>query len=164
MTKIKTNADERRTHRIATYLSDTEYQLLKQKFEQSDFDNFSQYHRELLLDATSNKSFAFTIPAVNEDICKSLTRTVHALSRFIAQLEMFQLIYQKSSNADIQGKIDSTLNEVRRIAGLCYTIVGWYRQNNRDEKAIIIDIASLTLTSTELYQLADDVRDAEARL
>jgi len=164
MTKIQTSADERRTHRTATYLSDSEYLLLRDRFEQSNFDNFSQFHREHLLNSVNDSQITPSMPTINEDTCNSLTKSVHALSRFIAQLEMFQLIYEKSSNEDIQNKIDNALNEVKRVADLCYTIVGWYRQNNRDEKAIVKDIASLSLTSTELFELADAVRQAEGAL
>lgn len=164
MTNIKKSDDERRTHRMITYLTDNEILQIKQKYEQSGFDNFSQYHRDVLLKSITDVPHLQSIPPASEEFAKSLTNAVHSISRFIAQLEMYQLIFQQSNNSDIQAKIADVLSEVRRIGSLCYTVVGWYRQNHRDEKSIIKSIASLTLTSDELQVLVDTVRTAESEL
>lgn len=163
MTQMIKSDDERRTHRITTYLSAAEYAQLDTAFEQSDFDNFSQFHRQLLLDSQSEASRFPTIPPVNKEVAETLTIAVHANCRLIAQLEMLSLIFEQANVTDVQNKIDVAISNVTQIGELCYRWARWYR-GNVNQRSVVIDIAAITLTSSELYTLADSVKNAEEAL
>ena len=160
MTETRKCDDERRTHRITTYLSSTEYTSLHQAFEKSDIDNFSQYHRQLLINSLSHSENQINVPAVNRDVAEALTAAVHASCRLIAQLEMFYLLSEGAKLSDVQHKIDIAVRQVRLIGDICYRWAKWYRFN-LEGRTVVAEIAALTLSSRELYALADSVKDAE---
>lgn len=163
MTQMTKSDDERRTHRITTYLSAAEYVHISNAFEQSDFDNFSQFHRQLLLDSQNETRSFPTIPSVNKEVAETLTIAVHANCRLIAQLEMLSLLFEQTNVHDVQQKIDNALRNVTQIGELCYRWARWYR-GNINERSVVIDIAAIILTSSELYTLADSVKNAEEAL
>jgi len=160
MTETIKRDDERRTHRITTYLSSPEYASLYEAFEKSDIDNFSQYHRQLLIDSLSSAENQINIPSINRDVAETLTTAVHASCRLIAQLEMFSLLSEGANFEDLQQKIANISSQVTAIGEICYRWGRWYR-GNFEARSVVADIAAITLCSSELYALADSVRKAE---
>lgn len=160
MTETIKRDDERRTHRITTYLSSPEYTSLHEAFDKSDIDNFSQYHRQLLMNSISCSENKINIPPVNRDVADTLTAAVHASCRLIAHLEMFSLLCGKDNFEGVQHRIDNVVREVTAIGEICYRWGRWYR-GNFEARSVVADIAALTLSSSELYALADFVKKAE---
>ena len=160
MTETIKRDDERRTHRITTYLSASEYNDFYSTFETSDIDNFSQYHRQVIIDSLTHSEHRFKIPQINSDVAETLTIAVHSSCRLIAQLEMFSLLSEGANFGDALQKIDDLARKISAIGEICYRWARWYREDF-EAKAVVADIAAITLSSHELYVLADAVNKAE---
>ena len=106
MTLKNTRDDERKNHRFATYLSDSESEQFRYSFEQSDFTNFSQFHRHLITKSISETESNSTIPNVNEVTSYALNETVQAICRFLSQLEKIEA----SENSPQTYELINTIN------------------------------------------------------
>src|SRR5690554_6769332 len=98
MTYKNMRSDERKNHRFATYLSDSEREQFHRSFEKSGFSNFSQYHRHLIIESTSgNAPKTSIVPNVNEVTSYALSETLQlwftssAFSNSISRKKKFAL-------------------------------------------------------------------------
>ncbi len=160
MTIKKPLDDERRTHRITTYLSDLEVQLLRNSFEQSEFDNFSQYHRHLIMQMISIPSNTPVVHHINESTSYSLSQTVQAICRFLCELERIESSSYHNKDTEIVRLVKTIHANILYIGDVCYLWARWYR-NDTHRRGVIKNIAELTLTSQELYDLAVSVKNSE---
>jgi hypothetical protein len=160
MTLQNMRGDERKNHRIATYLSESENTQIRNDFDQSDFINFSQYHRHLITKVISETESISTIPSVNEVTSYALNETVQAICRFLIQLEKIEL----SGNSPQTSELINTINgNILYVGDVCYRWAKWYRSDTK-RRQVIKDIAELTLSSSELYTLAKAVEKSEEAL
>jgi len=149
--------DERKNHRFATYLSEYESTLFKNAFEQSDFTNFSQYHRHLIIDAISKAENSSSLSSINEVTSYALSETLQAICRFQTKLEKLE----GSDNTPQVLELINTINgNIFYVGDICYRWANWYRSDVHRKK-VIKDIAELTLSSSELYEMAKAVEKAE---
>lgn len=160
MTLKNTRGDERKNHRFATYLSDSESEQFRYSFDQSDFTNFSQFHRHLITKSISETESTSTIPSVNEVTAFALSETVQAVCRFLTQLEQIEA---SENSPQISALINTINGNILYVGDICYRWAKWYR-NDTQRRNIIKDIAELTLSGSELYELASLVKRAEAKL
>lgn len=160
MTLKNKREDERKKHRIATYLSESENVQIRNSFEQSDFTNFSQYHRYLIISATSEIEHPSMLTAVNEATSYALSETVHAITSFLTQLEKIEAA---GCPLQISELINSINGNVLYVGDVCYRWAKWYR-DDAQRRQIIKDIAELTLSSNELVELAKTVKRTEEKL
>lgn len=157
MTLKNMRGDERKNHRFATYLSENESILFKNAFEHSDFTNFSQYHRHLIIEAISKAESTSTLPSINEVTSYALSETLQAICRFQAKLEKLE----GSDNTPQVLELIKTINgNIFYVGDICYRLANWYR-SDAHRKKVIKDIAELTLSSSDLYELAKAVERAE---
>lgn len=157
MTLKNKRGDERKNHRFATYLSDTESNQFRQSFENSDFSNFSQYHRYLIVEATSETPDTSNLPSVNEVTSYALSETLQSINRFLIKLEKIKA----SEDAPQVIELIKTINgNVFYVGDICYRWAKWYRDDVQ-RKQVIKDIAELTMNSSELYELAKTVENSE---
>lgn len=157
MTLKNMRGDERKNHRFATYLSDYESTLFKNAFEHSDFTNVSQYHRHLIIEAISETENTSTLPSVNEVTSYALSETLQAICRFQTKLEKLE---ESDSTPQVLELISTINGNIFYVGDICYRWANWYRSNAHRRK-VIKEIAELTLSSSELYELAKTVERTE---
>ncbi len=151
-------SDERKNHRFATYLSDSEREQFHRSFEKSGFSNFSQYHRHLIIESTSgNAPKTSIVPNVNEVTSYALSETLQSINRFLIKLEKIKA----SEDAPQVIELIKTINgNVFYVGDICYRWAKWFR-GDVQRKQVIKDIAELTMNSSELYELAKTVENSE---
>lgn len=62
------NKDDRRNHRIATYLSAPENNKFQQKLVQSNYSKASEFHRSLILESLLESKSKIEVPPVNTEV------------------------------------------------------------------------------------------------
>lgn len=157
MTLKNMRGDERKNHRFATYLSDSESDQFRHSFEKSDFSNFSQYHRHLIIKAISETENSSTVPSVNEVTSYALSETLQAICRFQTKLEKIEA---SDSTPQVLELIRTINGNIFYVGDICYRWANWYR-NDSQRRKVIKDIAELTLSSNELHELAKAVERTE---
>jgi len=146
--------DERRTNRFSSYLSCTEYHFVREEFEKSTIDNFSQFLRhQLLLSLSEEAKIAIVVPEINKELAKTLTTGVYSLNRLIAQMESDALHYQEQSETDKLNSLTNIIKDVKEVDESLWTLSHFFRAD-LNNKQVIKNIVYATLTSDDLIEMA----------
>jgi hypothetical protein len=146
--------DERRTNRFTSYLSCSEYNIVREEFEKSTIDNFSQFLRhQLLLSFSEEAKIAIVVPEINKELAKTLTSGVYSLNRLIAQMESDALHYQEQSETDKLNALKIIIKNVKEVDESLWTLSHFFR-GEVDKKQVIKNMVYVTLTSDDLIEMA----------
>jgi hypothetical protein len=154
MINSKTSDDERRTHRVTTYFSSREVQIIKDEFEISTIDNYSQFLRhQLLLSVNEQAKIAIVVPEINKDLAIELTSCVSSLNRLIADLELDALNYEKQSESEKLNKLNSVIEYVNKVDKAAWMLAHFFK-GDIQRKQVIQNMAYITLSSDDLIEMA----------
>ena len=154
MTCKKIIENELRNNRLTTYLSDTEKSTVREAFEQSTIDNFSQFHRhQLMLSLSGEDKIAIVIPEVNNELAKTITSSVFSLNHLIADLENDAIAYETQEEIEKLDKLKGIINNIKEIDESLWTFAHYLR-GELDHKKVIQNLAYALLNSDELLEIA----------
>jgi hypothetical protein len=151
------NKNEHRKNRITTYLSDEENTFVRELFNESTIDNFSQYLRHNLLSSLSNKNTTIlNIPPVNRSIAESLTESIYSTTRLIAELEADANIYHEKSETEKLNLIKNIIINIKETAREIHSYLYWFKGDLSNKRAIK-DFILLVMSGEEIAELAISV-------
>jgi hypothetical protein len=154
MINSKTSDDERRVHRITTYLSSREVQIIKDAFEKSTINNYSQFLRhQLLLSVNEEAKIAIVVPEVNKQLAIEFTSCVTSLNRLIADLELDALNYEEQSESEKLNKLTSVIEYVNKVDKAAWMLAHFFK-GDIQRKQVIQNMAYITLSSDDLIEMA----------
>jgi hypothetical protein len=154
MIKNITPTDERRVHRITTYLSSREVQIIKDEFEKSTINNYSQFLRhQLLLSVNEEAKIAIVVPEVNKQLAIEFTSCVTSLNRLIADLELDALNYEEQSESEKLNKLTSVIEYVNKVDKAAWMLAHFFK-GDIQRKQVIQNMAYITLSSDDLIEMA----------
>jgi hypothetical protein len=154
MIKNITPTDERRVHRITTYLSSREVQIIKDAFEKSTIDNYSQFLRhQLLLSVNEEAKIAIVVPEVNKQLAIEFTSCVTSLNHLIAELELDALNYEAQSESEKLNKLTSVIEYVNKVDKAAWMLAHFFK-GDIQRKQVIQNMAYITLSSDDLIEMA----------
>lgn len=154
MIKNITPTDERRVHRITTYLSSREVQIIKDAFEKSTIDNYSQFLRhQLLLSVNEEAKIAIVVPEVNKELAIEFTSCVTSLNHLIAELELDALNYEAQSESEKLHKLTSVIKYVKEVDKAAWMLAHFFK-GDIQRKQVIQNMAYITLSSDDLIEMA----------
>jgi hypothetical protein len=146
--------DERRVHRITTYLSSREVKIIKDVFEKSTIDNYSQFLRhQLLLSVNEEAKIAIVVPEINKELSIELTSCVSSLNRLIADLELDALNYEAQSESEKLDKLTSVIEYVKEVDKAAWMLAHFFK-GDIQRKQVIQNMAYITLSSDDLIEMA----------
>jgi hypothetical protein len=146
--------DERRVHRITTYLSSREVKIIKDAFEKSTIDNYSQFLRhQLLLSVNEEAKIAIVVPEINKELAIELTSCVSSLNRLIADLELDALNYEAQSESEKLNKLTSVIEYVNKVDKAAWMLAHFFK-GDIQRKQVIQNMAYITLSSDDLIEMA----------
>lgn len=149
-----TSNDERRVHRVTTYFSDREVQIIKDAFERSTIDNYSQFLRhQLLLSVNEEAKIAIVVPEINKELAIELTSCVSTLNRLVADLEIDALNYETQSESEKLKKLTSIIEYVNKVDKAAWMLAHFFK-GDIQRKQVIQNMAYIILSSDDLIEMA----------
>jgi hypothetical protein len=146
--------DVRRTHRSTSYFSSREDKIIKDAFEKSTIDNYSQFLRhQLLLSVSEEAKIAIVVPEVNKELAIEFTSCVSSLNHLIADLELDALNYEEQSESEKLKKLTSIIEYVNKVDKAAWMLAHFFK-GDIQRKQVIQNMAYIILSSDDLIEMA----------
>ena len=154
MINSKTLEDELRNIRATTYFSAREDKPIKDAFEKSTIDNYSQFLRhQLLLSVNEEAKIAIVVPEINKELAIELTSCVSTLNRLVADLELDALNYERQSESKKLKKLTSIIEYVNKVDKAAWMLAHFFK-GDIQRKQVIQNMAYIILSSDDLIEMA----------